>query len=577
MYKAITALSFALAVFVCDSASAEQRWGDFKKDQCTALGVRQYSAVLWDIPWGKSWEEACKNMPATIEGQSFASPLRCRNTGQMWGEFEASDPSCAPRWGDWHKETCVAFSAADKPASFGFRRYAAILWDIPAGTDWLATCQKAAVTLTVDAKPYSFPSPHICATADSKGITAAVATGLTVGATGLALPTGPIATLAVVPLSALLAQAAQNVGKTPLNVWGNVFIPDGSCNASNSTTIAASDTTGLVTKTPTSVPSKPVEATEAQREQECFDAVQNKVAWDTAGHTSWSPQNIKDLCAGSNFPTETVDCFTRLMPAKGWKKAIESCSDTKVFVIGGEQAHATMPVPPTEVAVVVATPTPSKDVVPAPPAGGEKPVPTSGIQPAEPSKNALLGPVKLPVSARDLDVKNGVVWIVGSDHAISQLVDGSWQRIDGTAVRIAVDPSGNPWIVNSAGKILRRSNGAWKEVPGLRDGLAQDIAITKSGEVWMVADRGTVTRLTDSGWTAAESINVAKQIIALPHIDTLQLVDQNGKRWTRESATSWVIRADASGLADRYVEFAIDLDGTKWGIDSSYALWKIGK
>lgn len=364
MFKAITALSFAfiLAVFVCDSASAEQRWGDFKKDQCTALGVSQYSAVLWDIPWGKSWEEACKNMPATIEGQSFASPLRCRNTGQMWGEFEVSDPSCAPRWGDWRKEKCVAFSAADKPASFGFRRYAAILWEIPAGTDWLATCQKAAVTLTVDAKPYSFPRPHICATADSKGITAAVATGLTVAATGLALPTGPVATLAVVPLSALLAQAAQNVGKTPLNVWGNVFIPDGSCNASNSTTIAASDTTGLVTKTPTAVPAQPVEAevavvvatptpskdvvpapspTQATAAPVCDEAkvtqcksfVQDSVPWSSVSHDDpsfrhWQEPNLQRLCHCTDDPARTIRCFQEELLKNGdsWEKAIDSCA-----------------------------------------------------------------------------------------------------------------------------------------------------------------------------------------------------------------------------------------------------------
>ena len=79
-----------------DAASAEENgahWGEFKKDKCSAVGKRQYSAILWDI--SGSWEEACKKTPANINGKHFAGPARCRNTASnMWGEFDVPDDSC---------------------------------------------------------------------------------------------------------------------------------------------------------------------------------------------------------------------------------------------------------------------------------------------------------------------------------------------------------------------------------------------------------------------------------------------------------------------------------------------------
>jgi hypothetical protein len=71
-------------------------WGDFKSSGCSATGFRQYSAVLWDIPFGQSWEQACANMPADVAGLHFEKPTRCRNDHglNMWGEFDVPDAGC---------------------------------------------------------------------------------------------------------------------------------------------------------------------------------------------------------------------------------------------------------------------------------------------------------------------------------------------------------------------------------------------------------------------------------------------------------------------------------------------------
>jgi len=84
-------------------------WGEFQSDACTKQsacdangncvgnGLRQYSAILWGIPWGRSWEAECNETPppAVINGVTYPKPSRCVNTGfNMWGQFDVPDSSC---------------------------------------------------------------------------------------------------------------------------------------------------------------------------------------------------------------------------------------------------------------------------------------------------------------------------------------------------------------------------------------------------------------------------------------------------------------------------------------------------
>jgi hypothetical protein len=192
------------------------------------------------------------------------------------------------------------------------------------------------------------------------------------------------------------------------------------------------------------------------------------------------------------------------------------------------------------------------------------------------------GPLKLPGMARDIDAKNGSVWIIGTEaspggYRILHLVNGNWTAIDGAAVRVAVDTTGNPWVINSNGTIYRRVNNAWQVLASLGGAIPTDIAITNSGDVWVITDGGSVSRLTAAGPSGGLGLGAVK-IFYLSDSDTLGIVDVNGKIWIRESATSWVIKPDAAaGLAGKYVDFAVDGDGTKWGIDAQQNIWKLGK
>ncbi|AEE53422.1 tectonin domain-containing protein [Haliscomenobacter hydrossis] len=107
--------------------------------------------------------------------------------------------------------------------------------------------------------------------------------------------------------------------------------------------------------------------------------------------------------------------------------------------------------------------------------------------------------IQMPGRARDIGAgANGEVWIIGTNPLsggygifrwrplrmpVGSGVDpNGWEAVDGAAVRITVDASGNPWVVNSAGSIFRRQNNQWIALPG----SAKDIAAGANGEIYVV-------------------------------------------------------------------------------------------
>ena len=66
--------------------------------------------------------------------------------------------------------------------------------------------------------------------------------------------------------------------------------------------------------------------------------------------------------------------------------------------------------------------------------------------------------------------------------------DNKWSKIPGrSGKRIAVDPKGNPWIVDENGQILQHSEDKWTRVKG----KARDIAIGPEGSVVSLGRRKT--------------------------------------------------------------------------------------
>jgi peptidoglycan hydrolase-like protein with peptidoglycan-binding domain len=111
--------------------------------------------------------------------------------------------------------------------------------------------------------------------------------------------------------------------------------------------------------------------------------------------------------------------------------------------------------------------------------------------------NVFMTLVNAQTNARDIGVgADGSVWIVGSTpfgdgFRVSKwdglLQIGHWLDSDGGAVRIAVGPTGIPWVVTAGGFIYRHTTsstttGIWEILPG----RANDIGIGANGEVWII-------------------------------------------------------------------------------------------
>jgi hypothetical protein len=58
-------------------------------EKCHSYGKREYTARIWNVPGGWSWENACKTLPNEFHGITFISPDSCENRGDrgMWGHW----------------------------------------------------------------------------------------------------------------------------------------------------------------------------------------------------------------------------------------------------------------------------------------------------------------------------------------------------------------------------------------------------------------------------------------------------------------------------------------------------------
>jgi hypothetical protein len=142
-------------------------------------------------------------------------------------------------------------------------------------------------------------------------------------------------------------------------------------------------------------------------------------------------------------------------------------------------------------------------------------------------------------NATDIAVgANGVVWIIGNeptgvgDKDIYRWDGSTFQQIAGQGgVRIAVDPNGKAWMVNTAGAISRWGESSWQEMPG----KAIDVGIGANGDVWVLGLNGNPFKWDGNNWRQIEG--VARRIA----------VDPSGNPWvvnandeiSRWKGTSW--------------------------------------
>ncbi len=109
-----------------------QNWGDIGNRGCISVGTRGFSARLWNIPWGQSWEQACASTPGAETPVVGMLPTRCINAwGGMWGEWDVPDSTCVARWDNIGDRGCISIRT---------RGFSARLRDVPPGQTWEDAC-----------------------------------------------------------------------------------------------------------------------------------------------------------------------------------------------------------------------------------------------------------------------------------------------------------------------------------------------------------------------------------------------------------------------------------------------------
>ncbi|MFN7947799.1 MAG: C1 family peptidase [Blastocatellia bacterium] len=71
-------------------------------------------------------------------------------------------------------------------------------------------------------------------------------------------------------------------------------------------------------------------------EQQCYEAVQGKVAWNQEGNKTWSEGNVRNLCQGTTNPSATISCFqNEIRSHNDWSRAITACKAKSAPTPGG--------------------------------------------------------------------------------------------------------------------------------------------------------------------------------------------------------------------------------------------------
>ena len=98
-------------------------------------------------------------------------------------------------------------------------------------------------------------------------------------------------------------------------------------------------------------------ATSGSLEQQCYNAVQGKVAYNRAGSKTWGASNVRKLCKGTTSPANTIACFKReIQSHNSWSRGVEACR-RKLPVKTLAVANRSAPTKPTLAAPISATDT----------------------------------------------------------------------------------------------------------------------------------------------------------------------------------------------------------------------------
>jgi hypothetical protein len=174
----------------------------------------------------------------------------------------------------------------------------------------------------------------------------------------------------------------------------------------------------------------------------------------------------------------------------------------------------------------------------------------------------------IPGMAQDIGVgADGTAWKIGTiprigGFDIAKLNGSSWVGITGGAVRIDVDPQGDPWVVNSNGSIYKytQNSQSWLSISG----SATDIGIGSNGVVWKIGTTPVIGGFNIARWDGSSWIGIGGGAIRID-------VDSLGDPWVVNANGSIYKYSQALNKWDSLQGQATDI-----GIGANNAVWKTG-
>lgn len=176
------------------------------------------------------------------------------------------------------------------------------------------------------------------------------------------------------------------------------------------------------------------------------------------------------------------------------------------------------------------------------------------------------------ISAQDISIgKNGKVWMTSKDQNIYRWDGSKFEKIEGQAQQVAVDPEGIAWVVQSSGTAWKfNPNAAWPNSWIRMSEGVRSLAIGANGAIWRIgtdAEGGNygIYKLNGSNWN---KIPGAAMQIAVDAVGNAWVVQAGGATYRYNPANT--------GIADTWVRMqdlstniSVGADGTVWrvGVD----------
>ena len=161
--------------------------------------------------------------------------------------------------------------------------------------------------------------------------------------------------------------------------------------------------------------------------------------------------------------------------------------------------------------------------------------------------------VQVTGSARDIGVgANNEVWVIGlatngGGYRIYKWT-GTWKEIGGGAVRVAVDPNGNAWVINNSDQVFQWV-GSWNYISAVS---GKDVAISSNGTVFILQPTKIMSkRPSETTWSSIDGpsgktmLRIAADFNGYPYVITTEnkLHQYNGTLW-------YEIPTPSQGLVD---------------------------